>query len=80
MSRITKGFPVCSSSFAARSRMTRLLPSSAACDIGISWSYHGVMTMRSDPSSVLPAAPGTRKPTLSTRRTLQTIGDWAPYV
>jgi hypothetical protein len=44
---------------------------SAACDMGISSSYHGVMTMRSAPSSRFPTAPRTRKPTESTIRTLQ---------
>ena len=37
--------------------------------MGISWSYHGVVTMRGWPSSVAPMAPRTMYPTESIRRT-----------
>ena len=33
------------------SQMTFRVPSSAASVMGISWSYHGVITMRGDSSS-----------------------------
>ncbi len=49
--------------------MTRRVPSSAACVTGISWSYQGVVTIRSAPSSNSPSAPGTMYPTQSISRT-----------
>ena len=41
------------------SSMTFFVPSSAASGMGISWSYHGVVTMRGWPSSSAPMAPAT---------------------
>ena len=52
----------------AWSSMTLRVPISAACSNGMSSSSHGVVTMRVSPSSSEPIAPGTRKPTQSTRR------------
>ena len=41
------------------SSITFLVPSSAASAMGISWSNHGVVTMRGLPSSVEPTALST---------------------
>ena len=51
------------------SQMTFRVPSSAASVMGISWSYHGVMTIRGARSSNCPTAPGTMYPTQSMSRT-----------
>ena len=40
------------------SRMTRVVPSSAASLIVTSWSSHGVETMRGLSPSICPVAPG----------------------
>ena len=39
--------------------MTFWVPISAAWVMGISWSNHGVVTIRGTPPSVCPMAPGT---------------------
>ena len=49
---------------------TRVVPSSAACSNGISFSLHGVLTIRALPSgAICPCAPATRYPTQSIIRT-----------
>ena len=53
------------------SRITRVVPSSAASAIVTGWSAHGVVTMRGLSPSSCPAAPGTMYPTQSMSRTEQ---------
>ena len=55
------------------SLMTLYVPDSAASVILTSWSYHGVVTILSLPSSNCPAAPFTMYPTQSTSLTEKCI-------